>query len=222
MTVRQHRGINLYGMPDTAELSRAVYTLARPHERVFGALSGQEPALLDLLEVAIKTDTSGASGNGGGSSRAGGPVDVNALSIWQSIHQVVAEFWPGKGQLQYAHMRLIERLTWWTSTVAGTDDEVHLLEMCDVWTKQIRDLLEPPKRVPLRGGQCPRCKEYQVLDNDLDGNRVYQPCLIAHLSENPVRVECRACGGTWYSLDLLKLEVDVILGDASGTLVTSE
>jgi hypothetical protein len=139
------------------------------------------------------------------------------LSIWQGIYQVVGEFWPGKGQLQHASMRLIDRLTWWASTVAGTDDEVHLLELCDIWAGKIRDLLEPPKRVPVRGGQCPRCREYQVLGTDLDGQRVYQPCLLAHMSENPVRVECLGCGGTWYSLDLLKLEVEVILGSASGS-----
>lgn len=212
MTVRQHRGINLFGMPDHAPLSQAVYLLARPHERTVGELTGQEPALLDLLELAIKTDTSGASGNGGGSTRAGGPVDVNALSIWQGISDVVAEFWPGKGQLQYAKMHLIDRLTWWAGTVAGTENEGHLTELCGIWAGKIRDLLEPPKRVPVRGGQCPRCREFQVLGTDLDGKNVYQPCLLAHMSENPIRVECRGCGGTWYSLDLLKLEVEVLLG----------
>lgn len=209
-------------MPDHTPLSQAVEILTRPHERTVGQHTGQEPALFDLLEVAIKTDTSGATGNGGGSTRAGGPVDVNALSIWQGIYQVVGEFWPGKGQLQYAHMRLIERFTWWVSTVAGTDDEVHLLQLCEIWTGKIRDLLEPPKRVPVRGAQCPRCKEHQVLGDDPEGRRVYQPTLLAHLSEDPVRVECRACGGTWYNLDLLKLEVEVLLGSASGTLVTHE
>ena len=197
-------------MPDSAALSQAVYLLTRPHERTAGEQTGQEPALLDLLEVAIKTDTSGATGNGGGSTRAGGPVDVNALSIWQDIHRVVEEFWPGQGRLEYAHMRLIERLTWWASSLAGTDNEVHLLELCEAWISRIRDLLEPPKRVPLRGAQCPRCKENQVLETNLDGQRVYQPTLIAHLSESPVRVECRACGGTWYNLEMLGLEVSVL------------
>lgn len=205
MTVRQHRGIDLYGMPDTAELSKAVALLTSPHTRTVDGVCGMEPALLDLLEVAIKTDTSGASGSGGGSARAGAPVDVNALSIWQSIYGTVGEFWPGKGDLSHARMRLVDRLTWWTSTVAGTADEVHLLEMCDYWAGQIRDLLEPPKRVPIRGGQCPRCKEYQVLGTDPDGQRVYQPCLLAHLSEDPVRVECRGCGGTWYGSTQLQL-----------------
>ena len=210
MTVRMHRGITLYGMPDNAELSKAVHLLIAPHGRTAGELAGVEPALLDLLEVAIKSDTSGASG-AGGSTRAGSPMDVNALHLWQTIYSCVGEFWPGKGQLAHAGMHLKARLQWWTEQVAGTDNEVHLTEMCDHWAGQIRDLLEPPKRVPVRGGQCPRCKEHQVLGTDPDGQRVYQPCLLAHLSETPLRVECRACGGTWYSLDLLKLEVEVLL-----------
>lgn len=204
-------------MPDSAPLSQAVHTLTRSHERTFGGLTGEEPALLALLEQAIKTDTSGASGNGGGNTRAGGPVDVNALHIWQGIHGVVDEFWPGKGRLEYAHMRLTERLTWWTSSIAGTDDEAHLLQVCEIWIGKIRDLLEPPKRVPVRGAQCPRCKEHQVLETNLDGQRVYQPCLLAHMSETPVRVECRGCGGTWYNLEFLKLEVEVLTGCATGS-----
>jgi hypothetical protein len=200
-------------MPDHAALSQAVFVLTKPHTRTLAEHTGQEPALLDLLEVAIKTDTSGATGNGSG-TRAGGPVDVNALSIRQDIWNVVAEFWPGKGRIEYAHMRLKERLIWWTSTLAGTENEVHLLEMCEIWTGRIRDLLEPPKRVPLRGAQCPRCKENQVLETDLDGHRVYQPTMVAHLSETPARVECRACGGTWYNLEFLGLEVAVALAAA--------
>ena len=207
MTVRQHRGMTLYGMPDTAALSQVVTELTRPHTRTVGDQCGVEPPLLALLEVAIKSDTSGASG-GGGASRTGAPVDVNALSIWQGIGQCVGEYWPGRGDLAQAKTHLIVRLQRWTEQVAGTDNEVHLLEMCEYWRGQIRELLEPPKRVPVRGGQCPRCHANQVLGTDPDGQRVYQPCLLAHLSEDPVRVECLACGGTWYSLDMLELEVD--------------
>lgn len=194
----------MFGMPDATPLSQVVFELTRPHTRTVGEHTGQEPALLALLEVAIKTDTSGASG-GGGSSRNGAPVDVNALSIWQAISQTVGEYWPGRGQLHHAKLHLIDRLTWWTETVAGTTDEVHLEEMCSYWRGQIRELLEPLKRVPIRGGQCARCKEYQVLETDLDGQRVYQPCLTAHLSEDPVRIECRGCGGTWYGNTELQL-----------------
>lgn len=211
------RGNHLFGMPDHAPLSQAVARLTRAHERAVGEHIGEEPPLLDLLEVAIKTDTSGATGNGGGGTRAGGPVDVNALHIWQTIAGTVGEFWPGKGRLEYAHMRLKERLTWWTSTVAGTENEPHLLEMCEYWERMVRDLLEPPKRVPIRGAQCPRCKEYQVLGTNADGQRVYQPCLLAYLSEDPIRVECRGCGGTWYNLAFLQLEVEVLTGGASGS-----
>lgn len=194
----------MFGMPDSALLSQAVADLTRSHERTAGEHTGQEPALLDLLEVAIKSDTSGASG-GGGSTRAASPMDVTALHLWQTIAQTIGEFWPGRGQLSHAKLPQKDRLTWWAETVAGTDNEVHLLEMCDYWIGQIRDLLEPPKRVPLRGAQCARCREYQVLGHNPDGERVYGPCLLAHLSETPVRIECLGCGGQWYDGEMLEL-----------------
>lgn len=193
----------MYGLPDSAELSQVVHELTATHPRTVGEHSGQEPALLALLEVAIKSDTSGAYG--GGASRTGAPVDTAALHLWGEISGCIGEYWPGRGDLARAKTPVIRRLELWTEQVAGTDNEVHLLEMCEYWHQQIRDMLEPPKRVPVRGAQCPRCKDHQVLGTNPDGERVYVPCLLAHLSEDPVRVECLGCGGTWYGNTVLQM-----------------
>lgn len=203
MTVRQHRGMTLYGMPDQAELSKAVVVLTRPHTHTTQGITGVEEGLLVQLERAIGSDQ--GRGSVSGVSGASGVLNLSALELWQAITATVAEFWPGRGDLARAKTHLVPRLQQWTEQVAGTDSEVHLLEMCDYWAQAIRDLLDPPKRVPIRGGQCPRCKEHQVLGTDPDGQRVYQPCLLAHISEDPVRVECLGCGGTWYGNTQLAL-----------------
>lgn len=194
----------MYGMPDAAELSRVVGELTRDHVRTVGELAGVEPPLLRLLQVAIAADTSGASG-GAGRSKNGAPLDVTALTLWEEISGVVDEHWPGRGNLAQAGTHLIDRLTMWTNQVAFTDDAVHLLEMCDYWRGQIRDLLEPPKQAALRGVTCPACKCSTIAKMEEDGTKSYSPALVVHLSETPVRAECIPCGGTWFGGQLVDL-----------------
>lgn len=194
----------MYGMPNGNPLSKAVAVLCQPHQATHpDGYSGEEEPLLRILEGAIGSDQ--GRGSVSGVSGASGVLNLSALELWQSIHRTVGEFWPGRGDLAQAKAHLIKRLEAWTLQVAGTAHEPHLTEMCDYWAQQIRDLLDPPKRVPIRGGQCPRCKGHQVLGTDPDGQRVYQPTLLAHISEDPVRVECLGCGGTWYGNTQLAL-----------------
>jgi hypothetical protein len=191
-------------MPSSNPLSQAVAELCQLHQATDRqGFSGQEAPLLRMLELAIGSDMGRGSLSGVGG--ANGVLNLGALELWQSIHHTVGEFWPGKGNLAMAKTHLIHRLELWTTAVANTDDAPHLLELCLWWASQVRDLLDPPKRVPIRGGQCPRCSEYQVLGTNPDGERVYVPCLLAHLSEEPVRVECLGCGGQWYDGNLLAL-----------------
>lgn len=187
----------MFGLPDHHMLSQLVFELTRTHVRTVGDQTGQEPALLALLEVAIKSDTSGAYG--GGATRTGAPIDTAALHLWQTISACVGEHWPGRGDLAQAKVPLIPRLERWTAHLAGDALlEMHLLEMVMQWHNQIRNLLEPPMRVPIRGGTCPQCGFQQAWQRNLDGEQVLVPCLLAHLSEKPIRAECLACG-TQYS-----------------------
>lgn len=194
----------MYGLPDTAALSKVVGELTLTHTRTVGEHTGQEPALLALLEQAISADTSGASG-GAGRSRTGAPVDVTALALWTEITQCIGDHWPGRGDLAQAKTHPIRRLQLWAERVADTEDEWHLLEMCDYWHSQIRDLLEPPKQTALQGVACPVCKTDKIAKVDEDGGRSYGPILLVHLSETPVRAECLACAGTWFGGQLVDL-----------------
>jgi hypothetical protein len=190
----------MFGLPDGAALSRVVFELCRVHPRTVDEHHGLEAPLLHMLERAIGSDQ--GRGSVSGVSGASGVLNLGALDLWRSIGDTVGAHWPGRGDLSQAKTHLIQRLELWTASLAGTDEEVHLLEMAHYWHSSIRNLLEPPKEVPLRGVTCPTCKQDRVLVLDPDGGTIYQPPLLAYLSETPVRVECRGCTGTWFGHDL--------------------
>lgn len=195
----------MYGLSSTSPLSQAVEVLCQTHFATHpDGFSGMEEPLLRILEGAIGSDQ--GRGSVSGVSGASGVLNLSALELWQAIHRTVGEFWPGKGSLRMAKMPLIARLELWTMQVAGTPDEPHLLEMCVFWAQQVRDLMNPPKRVPIRGGKCSACSQQVVASRNLDGETVYGPCLLAHLSETPLRVECLACGAGWEG-NLLALQL---------------
>ena len=192
----------MYGLPDNAPLSRVVNELCRVHERTVEDTTGLEAPLLYLLERAVASDM--GRGSVSGVSGVGGVLNLAALDLWRKVCAVVAEHWPGRGDLQQANTPVIQRLEVWASSLAGTDDEIYLLDLCHNWHEAIRNLLEPPKEVPLRGVTCPTCKRNRVLVENADREYVYQPPLLAYLSETPVRVTCRdeACRATWFGPDL--------------------
>lgn len=193
----------MYGLPDSNPLSAVVHELVSSHERTVGDLTGQEPALLLQLQRAIASDTSGAYG--GGSTRTGAPIDPSALALWDEIRGCIGEFWPGRGDLRQATTPVPQRLRMWVSAVAGTPNEIHLLEMCEHWIHRIRDLLEPPKRVPLWGVNCPACGHNKVWAPNQYGESALAPAILVHASESPIRAECLACEEHWKGTDLSNL-----------------
>lgn len=198
----------MYGLPAEAPLSRVIADLCRPHTRTVqleeGPVTGQEEPLLDLLRKAVASDSGRGSAPGGGSS-ASAPVDAGALTLWTDISGVINAHWPGRGNLFMQHASLIHRLECWTTDVAGGPDEPHLLEMALYWRRQIRDLLEPPQRVPLRGMSCPACQHTHVEQTDPDGGVIYNVSLLAHMSEETIWAECLVCGTEWVGGALLDL-----------------
>lgn len=194
----------MFGLPPGNALREVVVELTRDHDRAVGVCTGVEPPLLRLLEVAIKADTSGASG-GSGRSKNSAPLDVTALSLWEEIASTVGDHWPGRGRPEYKHQHLIDRLTWWTNQVAGGENEVHLLEFCTYWRRAIRDLLEPPRKVELRGMACPECKHSWIQQLEAELKQVtLRPAMLVHMSEDPVRVECLACNVMWQGWEALE------------------
>lgn len=185
----------MFGLSNSHPLSLAAAELTRGHKRTKDGHTGIEPPLLQMLEEAIASDS--GRGTAAGVSRTGSPLNVGALHLWDSISAVVAEHWPGHGVLAQHKTPLIDRLTEWVQEVAGTDSELHLLEMCTWWAAQIRQQLEPVHPVPLRGTACLKCKAVTIPVQDEEGGTVLQPALLAHAHETPVMVECIGCGTAW-------------------------
>lgn len=185
----------MFGLPKGNPLRESVTTLTRDHHHTVGELTGTEPGLLVLLERAIRADTSGGSG-GAGRNKNSAPLDVIALTLWEEVSEVVARNWPGRGALMYKDQHLIDRLTWWTRTVAGTPSEPFLLEYTEYWERRIRELLDPPQKIELRGTPCPSCKQSWVRTLEAEAVTL-RPALMVYMSDDPVRVECLHCYAVW-------------------------
>lgn len=197
----------MFGLPDRHILSETVAELTRPHTHKLGDLDGIEPPLFQMLEDAVAS-SSGRGSAPGGSTRAGAPVDVSALQLWTNIQAVIAEHWPGHGDLARANTSPAERLEQWVSSLAGSDHEVYLLEFCVYWAEQIRELLYPTRKVPLRGVKCGNCGTEEVMDRDQDGGLVRRPALMLYPEESPPRAVCLVCAEQWsgtLSLQMLAL-----------------
>lgn len=185
----------MYGLPNSAPLSQVVQELTEAHHHSYGELSGIEPGLLILLRDAVATSSGRGSAPGGGGSKASAPVDAAALTLWDSIERTVDANWPGRYDRNSSDL-LPYKLQQWVGAVAGTPNEVHLLEMTTWWRKQIRDLLDPPRIIAVRGAACPDCGARQVYDETLEGTTL-SPALVAYASETPMRVVCQACLLEW-------------------------
>lgn len=183
----------MYGLPNDHPLSLAAQELLTEHFHVSDVGAGLEDPLLQLLEEAVASSTAGAPGSGTGT---GSPVNVAALGLRDEIADVVNRHWPYRGMLDFKESPLDARLTMWVNSVAP-DDQDHLLEMCNYWIYRIRELLVPSRHVVLRHESCPGCKCVYFPQQDEDGGTVRQHPLVAHLSETPLRIECRSCGAQW-------------------------
>lgn len=155
------------------------------HEHTAEGVTGTEEGLLLMLERAIASDTSGAHGGGGGK---GAILNAAALDLWEEIKRGL----PFSGMVYPAR-----RVEQWARMVAGDEDrENELLALCRYWSARIRELLAPPRRVPVKGQHCPACGYAQVT-LDMDGEDVLQPSLVATLTGADSRLECQACTASW-------------------------
>lgn len=189
-------------------LGEAVQILTEDHEHSTERGSGIEPGLLLMLEVAIKS--TGTSRSGGSGNRAGSVLDAGALELRDEIARVVGANWPGRGSPKRQATPLPQRLQEWAAVVAGGSNEWALQEFCAYWVAQIRELLDPPRRIPLRGQPCLWC-DAETVSLEQDGETVIVPAMLATVGQNPMRVECRACAAEWEGGSILHLGYAALL-----------
>ena len=173
--------------------------LTQPHTRLVPSredpntyVRGTEYPLLQLLEEAV--GSSYGVGGGGGSDRATAPVDLSALTLKAEIDQAIGEWERFTGATPAPGASLCTRARLWFSTLSD-ENYLRWVDTLMSWASQIREILEPTKRVPLRGAPCPTCGEALVsMPSPLPGgSRTITPALLAHLVPGEPWVECRVC-----------------------------
>lgn len=201
----------MFGLAPGSALAEAVVQLTRPHQRTIqmddGPLTGQEAALLNVLERAVHSDS--GKGSAAGVARTGSPVDLTAMALWDKLHRETTSAWPGRADATRKGTPLtvrLEELTVATAQAQDTEAELQLWTWALGAIEAIQAIVEPPKRTALRGTTCPKCGNANVLSDAEDGGEVFNPCLMVHLSEYPVRAECLVCGSTWSGGELLDLK----------------
>lgn len=179
-------------------LADAVHTLTKPHLRKHGDTIGQEPALLDILADCIGNSGSGQSASSGGRST---PISLEAVAITQDIERVLNQEHPTPGLVRAP---LARRINAWHTNTHQPHDALRMYEHVAGWNERIRELIEPTKKIPMRGMTCVRCGNTH-LEKHGDEGVTYTPAITAYPDENPVRAECGVCGTEWSGRELHEL-----------------
>lgn len=181
----------------TETLKTLIDELTVPHPRTFEGTTGTEDALLDQLKAAVGSNV--GRGSGGGQS-SGAVIDAHALDVLNSIWRDVVHSSPvlhsGAG-LPGAVRRWHAEVTRWDATEHAT---LELLSLAMTWRTEIREILEPVKRIPMRGQVCPGCT-HDYHQNDAGE---WSPTITLHAEAIPV-ADCAVCGEKWTGGQLLDL-----------------
>lgn len=178
-------------------LREVIHVLTRPHIHRNGDRVAYVEPLLETLHSLIKP--SGAQKNSDGGGSAGGsrpPINLEALTLWQDITKRIDREWPYAGHPSTVRVPVERKLQAWYSNAAQPHEALHLYELCKGWERQIREALEPTKKMPLSGA-CPACEKTHVETTDEDGAARYNPALLAFPGAEPVYAICLVCEHTW-------------------------
>lgn len=155
-----------------------------------------EGALLQMLYDSVGS-SSGSGSAAGGSERTRAPLDLGALELWDSIAGEIRENAPPSDNFSE-----IEMLQLWVDDATNfIPSQLDLMEYMARWVQEIREKFNPPKRIPLRGATCPKCKQFK----DEEG---VEP-LVLHASMKPPFAECSNCGTRWTAGELLDLRAQI-------------
>lgn len=173
----------------TAEHHRRIITTDGPAFRV-------ETGLLESLRGAVTNGQE--SGGARGGSRAGAPLDLTALSLWQGVESTVGAWW--REHCDTAGVLRAPVGNQLRSVAANVTDPVvvvRIQEQCEQWIDRIRALLEPPITMALSGA-CPECGHTHVSIDSDDGQVVYRAALTAY----PDHAVCAACEAEWWGAQM--------------------
>lgn len=205
-----------------SELVETAGLLTREHTRRTttedGEVYGTEPALLDILRGLVTPSGAGNGGSDGGGSGGGSrpPISLDALDLWQSITRIVDTCWPGNGDAAYVRVPLAIKLNAWVVHTTDPAAEATLLTLCRRWVVQIREAIEPSKRMPLTGA-CPVCDKTHVELIDEEGLAKYKTALWAYPDAVPVYAQCMVCEARWENGQLHDLGAHLVTLESAFT-----
>lgn len=128
------------------------------------------PPLVDMLKGQLAPGMEGGSGGGLPSTR--NILDVKSLDLLIHI-QDVTRAWLQEWEVQGAGELKLDLRGFWERLNALHDSGVmddttfeHLASYPDTWAAKVWDLIEPPKQVPLRRTECPKCGADKVTNSE--------------------------------------------------------
>lgn len=173
------------------------------------------PPLVDMLQGQLVPGMEGGSGGGLPSTR--NVLDVKSLDLLMHI-QDVTRAWLQEWGVQGAGELKLDLRGFWDKLHAlhnsdALDDTTfeHLASYPDTWAVKVWDLIEPPKTVPLRRTECPKCAADKVANAEGEST---DNLIITFRYGHEFTAECRnvECGAVWVGKDGL-----IELGRSLGT-----
>lgn len=197
------------GVNDAADLLDAVDALTKPviehipqtddEGRYLRTHTVEHPPLLEQLNAAI---TSAIGSGGGGGSATGMVLNSDALYRSVMVRTEIADWGHILGVKRTRNM--VDDLRAWYDVFkhTGRDEGYHIGKMRG-WAHMIRDLIDPPKRIPV-DVPCPVCHATKWIN--ADGEEQPWPVVYEYRREDAmgtVAAMCRApdCGVTWDGFD---------------------
>ena len=172
----------------------------------------------DPLLVQLQDAVTSAIGNGGGGGTATGSVLNDEAWYRLSLIRTQLGDWCRMVDVRPTRTDAVKDLrAWHVAFLSRNLDPRGYTRMLEGWAVTIRDLLDPPKRVPLRGA-CPVCSADHWFG--VDGSRRASPVAVEYDYANPyrsVRAVCRVvgCGTEWTGVEAVEeLVAEMTEGDA--------
>ena len=161
------------------------------------------PPLVDMLHGQLVPGMEGTGGGGAPSTR--NVLDLGSLDLLMNIQDVTRAWLQEWGVPSAGELKLDLRAFWdrlhALHQAGGLDATMydHLAAYPDAWAARVWDLIEPPKRVTLRGTECPRCGEAKTAN--LEGDLSDALTVTFRVGHEPT-AECGAleCGAVWIGL----------------------
>lgn len=178
------------------------------------------PPLVDILRGQLVPGMEG--GGGGGSPATRNILDVGSLDMLEHVQNVTRAWLQEWGVSRAGELKLDLRAFWdRLNTLHRTGDMddttfEYLAAYPDAWAASAWDLIDPPKQIPLRGTECPKCGTAKVANSE---GALSDPLNVVIRPGHLVTAQCRAdgCAAVWVGRDGL-----VNLGRAVGVEIDME